>query len=50
MRTLTMLLNLDYLHCILIVGKGEEERERKQSEKECSHSDQDESPITSKFQ
>jgi hypothetical protein len=49
MRTLTILLNLDYLHCIVIFGEGEEERERKQSEKEYSQPDQDESPITSKF-
>ena len=45
-----MLLNIDYLHCIVIFGKGEEERERKQSEKEYSHPNQDESPITGKFQ
>jgi hypothetical protein len=44
-----MLLNLHYLHCIVIFGKGEEERERKENENEYSHPDQDKSPITSKF-
>ena len=44
-RTLTVLLSLDYLHCIVIFGKGEEESERKRREKEYSHPDQDESPL-----